>query len=167
MGWMVRGLIAGAFAGLLAVGAAWGGDSEANRQSLKGIPAVWVAVEIRDPDGDWQGPTQAQVRTEVEERLKQAGIATTTQRGTTPYLYINVEAVKHADLSVYGYIIDVELRQAARVVRNPNILVFADTWSIHSIGTVGAADLAEHLRVKLATHVNLFIEAYLAMNPRR
>ena len=166
MGKRVATLIVGALAGLLAASAAWAGDSEVNRLSLKGVQAVRVVVEMREPDEDWQGPTRAQAQTDVEGRLRQAGITTTTQRGT-PYLYVNVEAVKHADLPVYGYIIDVELRQAARVMRNPDIVVFADTWSLHSIGAVTAADLAAHLRVKLATHVDLFIDAYLAMNPRR
>ena len=159
-------LVAGALAGLLGAGAARAGDSEVNRLSLKGIPAVRVLVEMREPEEDWKGLTRPQVRTEVEERLRRAGIAVTTERGT-PYLYVNVEAVKDTALQVYGYIIDVELRQAARVMRNPDIVVFADTWSIHSIGTVGEADLAHHLRVKLSTHVDLFVDAYLAMNPKR
>lgn len=166
MGKTATSLIVGAFAGLLGASTAGAGDSEVNRLSLKGIQAVRVVVEMREPDEDRQGPTGAQVRTDVEGRLRQAGITITTQRGA-PYLYVNVEAVKHADLPVFGYIIDVELRQAARVVSNPNIVVFADTWSIHSIGAVTAADLAAHLRVKLATHVDLFIDAYLAMNLRR
>jgi len=158
-------LIAGTVAGMLAAGAAWAGDSEINRRSLKGIGSVRVLVEMRNLDED--GALQpGQVRAEVEKQLRRAGIALTAQRGT-PYLYVNVEAVKHADLPLYGYIVDVELRQAARVVLHPEIVVFADTWSIHSIGTSAAADLASHLRVKLATHVDLFIEAYLAMNPRR
>lgn len=165
MGRTGQSLLAGVLAGLLAAGAARAGDSEVNRLSLKGIPAVRVLVEMREPDEDWKGPNRAQVRTEVEERLRRAGIPVTTQRGT-PYLYVNVEAVKDTTVPVYGYIIDVELRQAARVVRNPDILVFADTWSIHSIGTVGEADLAHHLRVKLSTHVDLFVDAYRAMNPR-
>ena len=159
-------LIAGALAGLLAAGAARAGDSEVNRLSLKGIPAIRVLVEMREPEEDWKGLTRAQVRAEVEERLRRAGIPVTIQRGT-PYLYVNVEAVKDTALRVYGYIIDVELRQAARVVRNPDIVVFADTWSIHSIGTVGEADLAHHLRVKLSTHLDLFVDAYVAMNPKR
>lgn len=158
-------LIAGTVVGMLVAGAAWAGDSETNRRSLKGIHAVRILVEMRNLDEDG-GLHPGQVRAEVEKQLRRAGIALTAQRGT-PYLYVNVEAVKHADLPLYGYIVDVELRQAARVVLHPEIVVFADTWSIHSIGTSAAGDLASHLRVKLATHVELFIEAYLAMNPRR
>jgi len=157
-------LIAGTVVGMLVAGAAWAGDSEINRRSLKGIHAVRILVEMRNLDEDG-GLQPGQVRAEVEKQLRRAGIALTAQRGT-PYLYVNVEAVKHGDLPVYGYIVDVELRQAARVGLHPDIVVFADTWSIHSIGTAAQADLAAHLRVKLATHVNLFIEAYQAMNPR-
>lgn len=163
---IVANLIIGLLAGLLAVGAAQAGDSEVNRRSLKGIETVRVLVEMRDSDEDPPALARSQVQAEIEERLRRAGIPTTGRRGA-PYLYVNVEAVKHADLRVYGYIIDVELRQAARVVQNPDIVVFADTWSIHSIGTVDAPELRAHLAVKLRAHVDLFIDAYLAMNPRR
>jgi hypothetical protein len=162
----VHSLIAGALMGFGMVPLARAGDSEVNRLALKGVQAVRVAVEMRERDEEWQGPTRGEVRADVEGRLRRAGISITTQPGA-PYLYVNVEAVKHADSPIYGYIIDVELRQAARVVRNPSIVVYADTWSIHSIGTVEAAELSTHLRVKLHTHLDLFIDAYLAMNPRR
>lgn len=162
MGPMTRYRIALTVAALV-TGAAWAGDSELNRLTLKGVAAVRVVVEMRNADEGWPGPTPAEVRTDAERRLRQAGIAITTERGT-PYLYVNVEAVKHPDLPAWGYIVDVELRQPARIVRTPDIVVFADTWSIHSIGTVAATDLTTHIRVKLATHVDLFVDAYLAVN---
>ena len=72
MGWRGWSLIAGALVGLLAAGAARAGDSEVNRLSLKGIPALRVLVEMREPEEDWKGLTRAQVRAEVAERLRRA-----------------------------------------------------------------------------------------------
>jgi hypothetical protein len=71
---------------------AWGQDSAAHRATLKGVPIVEVVVEAMDPVAERDGLTRSQLQTEVEWRLRQAGI--TVGPTLTGHLYVNVDTVK-------------------------------------------------------------------------
>src|SRR5512139_1447514 len=68
-----RSLVVGIGLLLLPV-SAWGQGSAAQRATLKGVNTVEVVVEAMDPVAERDGLTRAQLQTDVEERLRQAGI---------------------------------------------------------------------------------------------
>ena len=114
------------------------------------------------------------MRTDVELRLRQAGIRVLTfdERDSSPggpFLYVNI-TTKFGDgpsAGVVGFSIDVELRQAVRLDRDPDIwLPGAMTWEIGSTGFMGEARLRT-LRESLGDLVDMFINAYYAANPER
>jgi hypothetical protein len=120
------------------------------------------------------GLTDSQVQTDVELRLRRAGIRVLTPdeqdaRPGSPYLYININT-KAGDGPSAGLIavnINVELRQSVRLARDPDIWVLhATTWSKSVLGLGGHAQL-RHVRESLGDQVDKFINDYYAANPER
>ena len=66
-------------------------DESVDRQTLKGIKVVAVQVEALRPEVESDGLTQAQIKTDVEQRLREAGIQ--VNDGATATLLVNVNAV--------------------------------------------------------------------------
>ncbi len=54
-------------------------DSESTRESLRGIPGVYVLIEHLNPDAESDGLTRTQLRTDVELKLRLAGIKVFTR----------------------------------------------------------------------------------------
>ncbi len=149
-------------------------DSELERATLVGLKGVEVVVEEVDPEAERDGLVKSTLQTEVELKLRQAGILvlSRTQAGSTPgnpWLYLRVSAVKGSGTlqRLYVFSVSLELNQIVRLDRNPSVITFARTWSARGfIGTVGAANLSS-VRESVRDRVDEFINAYLAANPKR
>ena len=76
---------------LAATGRVVATDESVDRQTLKGIKVVAVQVEALRPEVESDGLTQAQIKTDVEQRLREAGIQ--VNDGATATLLVNVNAV--------------------------------------------------------------------------
>src|SRR2546425_3316356 len=79
---------------------------EGARETLRGLKGVGVVVERVSPDAERDGLTQSQLQTDVELRLRKAGIPALTQeecRATPghPFLYVNVNT--HRDGFKYAF----------------------------------------------------------------
>ena len=154
---------------LVAASAATASDNENDRRSLKGLKALNVAVEDLKPEVEQGGLNKTSIQSDVELKLRQAGIAVLTKaemRATpgAPYLYINVST--HSG-SLYSVSITVELCQAVRLDRDPSLwLPDATTWSVMGVGVVGQDKLPE-LRDGIKHYIDQFISAYLSVNPRK
>ncbi|MGH2359408.1 MAG: hypothetical protein ACRDGM_02550 [bacterium] len=143
---------------------------ELDRETLRGLQGVYVLVEHLEPTIERDGLRRDQIRTDVELRLRQAGIPVPTEEERlrtpgTPYLYIRVAS--HSDSGLHAFHIAVELRQAVLLERNPAKFVGArTTWEfIGAVGTVGSSKVRK-LREVIADAVDEFINAYLTVNPR-
>jgi hypothetical protein len=99
------------------------------RRSLRGIQGIRVVIENMDPMAERHGLTATQVRTDVELRLRQAGIRVLTfdERdylgSGDPFLYININTV-FGDGTTAGlvmYSIGVELMQVVWLQRDRDI----------------------------------------------
>ena len=137
-------------------------DTPVSRATLKGIKAVEVLVGDIDRDTEQEGLTRAHLQTEVEERLRQAGI--TVSPSSEGVLYVSVVAAR-GDLSIYAYSLQVAFRQAVTLTRDPTIGAVVTTWSVGSGGTIAAPRLGrvQSLAINL---VDQFIHAYLEENPK-
>ena len=134
-------------------------QSDAHRETLRGIGPVRVAIERMNPDAERDGLTEQSLKTTVELRLRQNGIPLGDV--ASPFLYVRVSTRERGDL--YAYSIDAELRQLVTV---PNgRMVIAPTWFIAGlIGSVGSNNL-QNLRDSVLDGVDEFSNDYLAMNP--
>jgi len=136
-------------------------DESVDRQTLKGIKVVAVQVEALRPEVESDGLTQAQIKTDVEQRLREAGIQ--VNDGATATLLVNVNAVLVAQAApLYAVSAQVDFQQDVLV---RGLDATACTWSIGGIAAVGRANLPM-VRDFVRSKVDKFIAAYFSVNPK-
>jgi len=132
-------------------------------ETLKGIPSLQVFVEGVSPEDKPHGLTRDRLHSDVERRLRKAGIAVSA--GATQYLYVNVNTLQSRQ-RLYSYSVVVMLRQAAYLVRDPLIMApAAITWWKGTDGITAEANL-QSVRDAVADLVDKFIHAYREQNPK-
>src|SRR3989441_6312408 len=147
------------------------GDDEYTRKTLAGLTGLFVSVEHIADEVQRDGLDTTQIRTDVELKLRQAGISVLTHEewlstAAAPYLYVNVQVFKNP-ANFYAYSANVELRQRVTLVHSPSTSALATTWSAHgTIGTVGSQKVGS-VREDVRDLTDQFINAYLAANPKR
>ena len=155
--------------GLLLLGIAvpaWPVDSPEERATLKGIKAIVVAVDV-NPEAEPHGLSKDQIQTDVELRLRKAGIKVVSllSEGGSSFLSVAVAMVKSSDGSVYAYSIQLAFNQLTVLMRDPRVPAVATTWSTSYVGLAGFYRVRE-VRNILADQVDRFINAYLEQNPK-
>jgi hypothetical protein len=154
---------------LCSVAPATASDSEIDRASLKGLRGVFVLVEDLNPPEEQAGLKTADVQTDVEEKLKAAGIPllSKTQDIDTPgmpTLYISVSVASSTTTDLWPFSIDVNLEQQATLKRSPDTFVpTAITWHVGSIGAVDKSNIRS-IRDRVNEQVAKFVNAYLKVN---
>jgi len=133
--------------------------------SLRGLTALFVLVEIVDPEIEKDGLTREEMQRDTEQRLRKAGIRVLskeewlrTKEGS--YLYVNINARK-SSYGVYMNGISLELVQKVLLVRNPKTEVFAATWSRQLLGQGGYLD---RIRYSVQDMVDLFLNSWAEAN---
>jgi hypothetical protein len=152
--------------GLLSIGnLAVADDYELTRKSLKGIKGVAVLVEDLNPEVQ-AGLSCIVIQRDAELKLRLAGIPVLTDP-------ISSEAVLYIKASVdtrrtpWAYAADVELLQAAILKRDSSIsLPRIPTWSVSGRGGYAIPGDLAILRDNLKDSVDMFINAYLSVNPK-
>ena len=136
-------------------------DESVERQTLKGITVVAVQVEALRPEVERDGLTQAQVKTDVEQRLRESGIRVDDAASAT--LLVNVNAVLVGQAApLYAVSATVDFQQDVLV---RGLEATASTWSIGGIAAVGRANLPM-VRDFVRGKVDKFIDAYFSVNPK-
>jgi hypothetical protein len=145
-------------------------DDKFGRRSLRGLAGVEVLVEDLTPEAEADGLWKTAIQTDVELKLRQAGIKVLTQKQSLaapgqPCLHILVTTLKDQGQYIHG--VSVELKQAVGLERDPSIAVFmATTWRGRGVlGTVGREKL-QQVRSEVKDQVDQFINAYLSVNPK-
>jgi hypothetical protein len=145
-------------------------ESDLQRQSLRGLPGVWVVVEQLSPDLEQAGLTQDQVQTDTEEKLRKAGVKVLTQEECwqtpgMPWLYITAALLKASD-ATYATTIGASLNQEVTLTRNPQIKTFGVTWDAGVyLGAVGRESLPS-VREHVGRLIDKFIAGYQAVNQK-
>jgi len=142
---------------------AWA-DTPWQRAGLKGIKEVEVVVEDMSPEAEKDGLTRDQLQTDVELRLRKAGIRVTS--GAVAFLYVIAHPMKHPR-GFYAYSIHVMVEEMVSLERDPSISLVGTTWrSTGGVGIVGVKVL-KSLRDRVSDQVDEFINAYFDQNPKR
>jgi hypothetical protein len=144
-------------------------DLETNRATLRGLESVFVAVERLDPDSKYQGLDEAQIRRLAEERLRRAGIAirSANEYEVSPdksFLYIRLSAMRAGLCSAYA--VTVAVRQEVVLLRDPDIGLVAETWSVGGVGTAEPAKLKEQATLALNGYLDRFLAARRSSAPK-
>jgi len=147
---------------------AWG--SESKRPTLLGLRGVYVLIENLKPNLEKDGLTREQLLTDVELKLRKAGIRVLTEEESyntpgLPCLYARINAIK-GNSTFYCVNIHVSLSQETRLERNPTIKILSFTWDHSSIGGCDESIIKDYVRKGLGDLIDKFINDYLAVNPK-
>ena len=150
------------------------GDDDNSRQTLAGLTGVYVGVDLTTNGSQPNGLTETQLRTDVELKLRQAGIKVLSTEDVTrtpgvPFLFVKVSTLElRGGAGLYSFSIGVELLQAIQLARNPSVSGLGRTWNANATyGTFGSGKLGEEVRRVVRDLTDQFINAYLAANPKR
>ena len=143
-------------------------DLDFDRETLRGLTGVLVAVQALDEQKEQAGLTKEQIKTDVEQRLRKAGIRVLRpeeweKAPGSPSLYVTIHLLKQGADPIYALSLRIELKQAVLLARNPEVKNFAATWSTGTEGFIGRDKLQE-IRSSIAYDVDRFVNAYLAVN---
>lgn len=139
-----------------------------NKETLRGLKGVFVLIEPLKPEIEKDGLTESQIQTDVELKLRLAGIKVLSKEEQvmspgSPYLYV-IPHIRKMDYNRgYLYTISVEFCQKVYLERDLKISSVATTWSTGCLGT--DPDL-NSIRTVIKDQVDIFINDYLAVNPK-
>ena len=157
-------------------------DAAENRIPFHGLKAIAVFVENIDQEAVKDGLSKEQIKTDVELRLREAGIKVvpvekclnlpTSSYGSDSYLYIIVNTVKFVSGLEYVYGASVQLKQVVVIDRGKTVkpqkaLLWAITWEkSDGVDITLVEDLVGNVRERINDKVDAFINDYLAENPK-
>ena len=157
---------------LLSLVIASASDDKSDRATLKGIKAVCVVVE--GTDQAHSKLSKDQLQSDIEGKLKQAGIS--IDKSGTTCLYVNVRALqaigrqaivrKERPIPLYAVDVRLEFLQTVALTRDPSAKAYAPTWSMANMATVASDDLSKTALEITISLVDQFVTAYKSVNPR-
>lgn len=144
-----------------------------DQRPLRGLTGFHVIVEkTNNPRAETRGVTKNQLQTDVELRLRKAGIRVLTQKewllsSRTPALYVNLNILTLDRIAegYYLYSLNVEVKQLVYLQTSPAVEILASTWDKGLSGAAGR-DSLDDVRRGLGDLVDYLINDYLAANPR-
>jgi hypothetical protein len=151
-------------------------DDETAGQSITGLQGIAVMVLPINADAERDGLKREQIQTDVELRLRKAGIKSPTDREFAkrdfPYLSVNINPVKGKNSEVYSYDIKVELYK--QVIQNPQDEIDSamqtmsvKIWSSELTGSAPGGDLKNNVQKRIDDLIDKFVNVYLAANPKK
>ena len=142
---------------------------EQSLASLRGVNKAGVIVEKVSKVLHDNGINEDDIRKDALEKLDFAGITVLSNSEMhnlpgSPYLYINIGAVKSKEEDFYAVSLSVEFRQDVNLSRNPKQKYYgAATWSVSNVG-IFSTDKLKEIREYADSMVDKFIKDYLKAN---
>ena len=141
-------------------------DEIRNAGSLRDIQKLGVVIESLPAELEQRELYQRRLRTQVEDRLSQAGIEVLPEREAInnrfPYLYLNVNLIK-TDVGLYVFATRICLKQTMLLPREPFVELYTSSWEIGGVGTVGVNNLSAMLG-SIRHQLDQFCQDHLAEN---
>ena len=153
-----------AFVFLYAIPFTFAEDKEITRLTLRGIKEVNVVIESIEPEIQNLGLTQAQVKADVEAKLREANIPVSPdiERGR-PAVYLYVQVIRPEKISRLFYSISLSLLQNVVLERDPNVKTNTDTWVARVLGMSSGIDA---IRSDIRSLMDQFIEDFRKANQK-
>jgi hypothetical protein len=135
-------------------------------KALAGLKGVGVEVMPLMPEAERLGLTTRQIKTDVELRLRKAGVRVLTSEEVIetkgqPRLFVTL--VTSISSGLCAYMIEVQLGEVAALARGD--AVYATIWLTNGVGTFLTKDIRK-IRDYVGDCVDEFINDYLAANPK-
>ena len=148
-------------------------DSDVSRATLVGLQGVSIIVEELQPNvqkyAAKSGLTKAQVLKDTEKLLTEGGIRIVSGNDWLnmpgrPILYISINT-HETEKYWYAYDIQIQLRQMATLIANPQQKTMATTWSMNITGQANIGTL-QAIRQDTGVMVGKFVQAYRSVNKK-
>jgi hypothetical protein len=136
------------------------------REALTGLKGVGVEVTPLRPEAERLGLTTGQIKTDVELRLRKAGVRVLTAdevNETTGHPILFITVTPSISSGLCAYMINVQLGEVASLARGN--AVYATTWLTNGVGTFWTQDMRK-IRGYVGDCIDEFINDYLAANPK-
>ena len=143
-------------------------DDTFSRGTLKGVKGIYVLIEDLPKDIEEKGLTLGQIQTDVELKLRMAGIKILSREESLaskdqPYLYVKLYTKK----SVSSFCLNISIEFSQKVIlQRTSESADATTWSTESVGSFGEENIMQ-IRDAIKDGVDIFINAYLSINPKK
>jgi hypothetical protein len=164
----MKRLLAAFIASAILTAGAIGQEVEYSRQALEGFHTrgVPVFVEVSGDPLPSGGVTSRQLQTDVELRLRRAGIKIQPQADipSYPQLIVKVSLLEAVE-GLFAYSVTVEVFDFARLDCTDRSIAPSVTWQEGTIGVVGREKFRS-IRDNVNDYVDRFVNAYLAANPK-
>jgi hypothetical protein len=155
--------------GMVVASTVWGEDAY-QRDTLKGLPGVYVSVVVADEELKELGLTRQAIQKKMELELRKAGIRVLTVKDyeeahqlPTLTLWLSVR-----DYEERGVVVSRWLRLQQRVVLMPSQKVAgAYTWELGGPLLYERHQLAFICEEGLALHIEAFANDFLTVNPQK
>jgi hypothetical protein len=157
-------LLLGGLIGLPAAAAA--ADSAIERATLTGLTTMSVVVEGLPPIAEKNGLTTATLQSDMERRLRQAGISIVEDADA--YLYVHVTVADAGASLPLPYFVDVSLMQEVTLPRGikTRTPLQCPTWGLNRLGLAGPTIVRSAVTDRVTEFVDQFIAAYRSVNPK-
>ena len=144
-----------------------------DKASFKDLHGVGIVLEPLSPEVETAGLRKTDIQTDVELKLRLAGIPVLsneewTRTSGAPILYVNVSVFLSTTPDTWAFNIEADLSQDVKLVRGPAIIMpNATTWRTFVTGFAGHLVAVDYIRDSVKDQVDKFINAYLTMNPKQ
>ncbi len=141
-------------------------------RSLVGVKGIYVTITDLNEDTKSAGLTKEQLKTDVELKLRLAGIKVNSQPEWLSSKHeglflVTIATDSDDDSPSIAYTVAVELSQRRKLLRRPYARVFAPTWGRGTVGKCLKNEFPEEARQAVKDHVDEFINDYLTANPKK
>jgi hypothetical protein len=138
------------------------------RAGLQGVNAMKVVIEDLLPETADTGLTVEQLRADVELRLRKSGIRVVDESdAAAPWLYLQLPAFKNKQFNFYAASVSLEFRRLGTFgTGKEQVSVLASVWSNSMLTVQPSRDFRTTARDIVAQIVDMFINDYLAANPK-
>ncbi len=137
--------------------------------ALRGVAAIMVVADSLPEGAAKAGLFASQLQTDVELRLRETGIGILPMSAApgSPVLFVQA-ALTPGEAGLIAYSAHMTFGEAVRLIRVPNVLTFGTTWEgPRVLGYASAEHVAEQVRKAVNDQVSAFLNAWLAVNPRK
>lgn len=136
--------------------------------ALRGVTAVMVIADSLPEGAAKAGLFASQLQTDVELRLREAGLTILPPASTPGSAVLYVQAsVTPGETGLIAYSTHMTFGEAVRLIRVPTVLTFGTTWEgPRVLGYASTERVAEQVRKAVNDQASAFLNAWLAVNQR-
>ena len=139
------------------------GDSQVDRETLRGLKAINVVIDPIHPELERQGLTRESLQTRLQERLQDAGIPVDPK--ALEFLALRIVPAQEKK-GTFCISVSLGVYQPVVLVRDNKIRTATETWQVATLWALQPKALEFSTRSAVDQLADRFIEVYLSLNPK-